>query len=61
MAVKIVQTILKQDSNVGSLEKVDMLFDFIAPLVQPANAAEEELEDDEVRVVKTPPFATQHA
>ena len=27
------QTILKNDTTVGSLEKVDMLFDFIAPLV----------------------------
>ena len=46
MAVKIVQTILKQETTVGSLEKVDMLFDFIAPLVQDAEGVEED--DDEV-------------
>ena len=46
MAVKIVQTILKQETTVGSLEKVDMLFDFIAPLVQDVEGVEED--DDEV-------------
>lgn len=32
--MKIVQTILRQDVSIGSLEKVHMLFDFIAPLCQ---------------------------
>lgn len=44
--MKIVETILKQDTAVGSLEKVDMLFDFIVPLVQDIEGIEEE--DEEV-------------
>lgn len=49
MAVKIVQTILKQNTAVGSLEQVDMLFDFIQPLVHDLEGEAEEDEDDEVR------------
>lgn len=50
MAVKIVQTILKQNTHVGSLEKVDMLFDFIQPLTQDVEGDEEADADDEVRI-----------
>ena len=50
MAIKIVQAILKQDTCVGSLEQVDMLFDFIQPLVQDpeddSGIIEEELDDE---------------
>ena len=49
MAVKIVQTILKQNTDVGSLEQVDMLFDFIHPLVYDAEDGDEDDSDDEVR------------
>ncbi len=48
MAVKIVRTILKQNTAVGSLEKVDMLFDFIQPLIQDAEDGSEESDDEEV-------------
>lgn len=46
IAVKIVQTILRQDAKVGSLEKSDMLLDFIAPLLHDTEGVEED--DDEV-------------
>ena len=46
MAVKIVKTILKQNTHVGSLEKVDMLFDFIQPLTQDAEGEEEDSDDE---------------
>ena len=36
MAVKIVETVLKVGTEVSEPEQVDMLFDFIAPLVSDA-------------------------
>ena len=48
MAVKIVQTILKQNTTVGSLEQVDMLFDFIQPLVHDPEESPEDDDDEEV-------------
>ena len=46
MAVKIVETVLRVGTEVGEPEQVDMLFDFIAPLVSDAEPYEG---DDEVR------------
>ena len=34
MAVRICQTILKQRTMVSSMEKVEMLLDFISPLIK---------------------------
>ena len=46
MAVKIVQTILKNGTVVGSLEKVDMLFDFIAPLIKDVEGVADDTDDE---------------
>ena len=45
MAVKIVETVLRVGTEVGEPEQVDMLFDFIAPLVSDTEPYEG---DDEV-------------
>lgn len=45
MAVKICQTILRQRTLVSSMEKVEMLLDFISPLVKDTEGLED---DDEV-------------
>ena len=47
MAVKIVETVLKVGTEVGQPEQVDMLFDFVAPLV--ADTTEIYGGDDDVR------------
>jgi vacuolar protein sorting-associated protein 35 len=50
VAVKIVETILKQGTEISEAEQVNMLLDFIAPLV--ADSADlEGLEDEEVCLV----------
>ena len=51
MAVKIVETVLKVGTEVAQPEQVDMLFDFIAPLV--ADTAETYEGDDDVRPCTT--------
>ena len=56
--MKIVQTILKQDAEVGSLEKSDMLLDFIAPLIQDTEGVEEE--DDEVHAQREASMFHKH-
>ena len=45
MAVRICQTILRQRTLVSSMEKVEMLLDFISPLVKDTEGLED---DDEV-------------
>ncbi len=59
MAVRICQTILKQRTLVGSMEKVEMLLDFISPLVKDTEGLED---DDDVsdpgHGLSLPPFPT---
>ena len=49
--MKIVRTILKQNTAVGSLEKVDMLFDFIHPLIYDAEDGTQDSDDEEVGIL----------
>ena len=46
MAVKIVQVILKNVTWVESVEKVEMLLDFIAPLITDAEGVADYTEDE---------------
>lgn len=46
MAVTIVQSILKAGTLVGSEAKVEMLFDFIAPLVKDVPGALDDTDDE---------------
>jgi hypothetical protein len=48
MAVKIVTSIQQNNTEVNSVSKVEMLFDFITPLVKDIEGAEGD-GDDEVR------------
>lgn len=52
--MKIVRTILKQNTAVGSLEKVDMLFDFIQPLIHDAEDGTQDSDDEEVIILSFP-------
>ena len=49
--MKIVETVLKVGTEVAQPEQVDMLFDFIAPLV--ADTAENYKGDEDVRTSTT--------
>ena len=46
MAVKIVETILKNDTSVDSVERVNMLFDFIAPLAKDTEGVDTDPDDE---------------
>ncbi|KAF6251478.1 vacuolar protein sorting-associated protein 35 [Scenedesmus sp. NREL 46B-D3] len=56
MALKVVQTVLGQGTCVGSLDSVEMLFKFIAPLVQEGeddeDMDEEDIEEEQVMVAR---------
>ncbi|KAK9808922.1 hypothetical protein WJX72_006449 [[Myrmecia] bisecta] len=47
MAVKIVQVILKNTTRVTSVEKVDMLFDFINPLIVDVEGTQDDTDEED--------------
>ncbi|KAL4438691.1 hypothetical protein ABPG77_006295 [Micractinium sp. CCAP 211/92] len=48
MATKIVQTLLRGNTQVSGVDKVEMLFSFIAPLVQDMEGLADELDEEDV-------------
>eukprot|EP00775_Hariotina_reticulata_P005657 gene5657-5896_t len=56
MALKVVQTVLKQGTYVSSMDSVEMLFKFIAPLVEEGadddDMDEEDIEEEQVMVAR---------
>ncbi|PSC73631.1 vacuolar sorting-associated 35B-like [Micractinium conductrix] len=48
MAIKIVQTLLKSGTQVSGVDKVEMLFSFVAPLVRGMEGLEDLLDEEDV-------------